>query len=755
MNRLLWKAHLRPVVMPPDGLVVLSEGSHYLFEGASYVRAAPLLDGHLSDDEICAQLVNDGVSSLTAWLTLSNLRALGLVRETGDHDRLSCTTEQVAFWEALGEDAAAVTGRLERARVVLRDVDGTGVDMLRQALLAAGILLVDHPGPEDLVIVVTDDFLDPRLDSINRAALEDRSAWMLIRLAGTVPWIGPLIVPGKTGCWGCLAQRLRLNRQTESFIEERLGPSGKAPLPSVRLSLKLAAEWAVVDVLRWLATRRHDDLEGGLLTLDLKTNKRTRHSLVRRPQCLTCGEIGPRRVNRIHLATEPTVLLSSPKIEATGGRAESPEATFARLEHHVSPITGSVRALSESEHSGYTHVSASQTFPMYRYDFRVLRDNLLGRSGGKGFDPAQARTSALCEALERYSGIWRGEEEKVVGASRREFGEDAIDPRSLFGFSARQYAERDAWNATNDEPHAWVPLQFDDKLVIDWVPLWSLTQSCTRFAPAAYCFYGHPDLRHMFCPSDSNGCAAGVTFTEAAAHGLLELIERDAVAIWWYNCLRRPAVDLESFVLPGIGKLRQLYLSQGRDFWTLDLTTDLGVPVIAAVSACLDHAVEDIIYGFGSDFNPAAAVYKAVLEMNQSLFSVLKATPGGSTHYRTDRPAARRWYQSATRANQLYLVPDPDQRPRSLDHFNWVPHADWRDDVLKCVERLRQAGLETLVLDQTRPDIGLPVCRVVVPGLCHFWRRFGTRRLYEIPLKMAWQESSKAERDLNPWFIYF
>jgi ribosomal protein S12 methylthiotransferase accessory factor len=259
----------------------------------------------------------------------------------------------------------------------------------------------------------------------------------------------------------------------------------------------------------------------------------------------------------------------------------------------------------------------------------------------------------------------------------------------------------------------------------------------------------------MFCPCDSNGCAAGVTFTEAVAHGLLELIERDAVAIWWYNCLLRPAVDLDSFELPGLRKLRQLYLSQGRDFWALDLTTDLGVPVVAAVSACLDHPVEDLIYGFGSDFDPSAAVTKALLEMNQSLFSVFKATPGGSTHYRTDRPAARRWYQSATRANQPYLVPDPGHLPRSREHFNWVPQVDWRDDVLKFVERLQHVGLETFVLDQTRPDIGLPVCRVVVPGLCHFWRRFGARRLHEVPLRMAWRESSKPESELNPWFIYF
>ena len=50
----------------------------------------------------------------------------------------------------------------------------------------------------------------------------------------------------------------------------------------------------------------------------------------------------------------------------------------------------------------------------------------------------------------------------------------------------------------------------------------------------------------LFARADSNGCAAGSVLEEAVLQGLLELIERDAVALWWYNRLRRPAVDLES-----------------------------------------------------------------------------------------------------------------------------------------------------------------------------------------------------------------
>lgn len=744
--------------MPPDHLVLLAEGAHHLLQGAAYVQVAPLLDGRWSDDEIHTYLEQDGVPPLPARLALAHLRALGLVHERPADGqevvRAGATPEVVAFWDALGEDPGAVSARVARSRVAIRDGGGAGAAAFRRALEAAGLTTVEDQGPSDLTVAVANDLFDARLDAINRTALDGGGAWMVVRLVGTVPWIGPLFVPGKTGCLACLTHRLRLNRQTEQFLEARFGASARVPLPSTSWSVALAAEVAAVEVLRWIATGRHDRLVGGVLALDLKTNALVHHPLTRRPQCRACGQ-APRH-DAVPRSAVPVVLGPSPKRELAGGRSESAGDVLARLAHHVSPITGVVRALSESNEHGYLHVAASQAFPMHRYDFRVLRDNLVGRSGGKGFDPTEARAGALCEALERYSGSWQGEEEWVVTASRHELGDEALDLGTLLGFSDRQYAEREAWNAASDEPHAWVPKRLDDELVVDWVPAWSLTRGRSRLVPAAYSYYGHPDLRHMFCSSDSNGCAAGGTLTEAVAHGLLELIERDAAAIWWYNRAPRPAVDLDGFALPLVREFRELYQGQGRTFWALDLTTDLGVPVVAAVSARVDDPVEDVIYGFAADFDPGAAVHKALLEMNQSLFSVFRPARGQPAgRYRTDQPAARRWFQSATRASQPYLAPAPGAPPRTREDFGWAPQADWRDDLAQCVERLRESGLELFVLDQTRPDIGLPVSRVVVPGLCHFWHRLGTPRLYDVPVRLGWRDAPCAEGDLNPWFIYF
>jgi ribosomal protein S12 methylthiotransferase accessory factor YcaO len=55
-----------------------------------------------------------------------------------------------------------------------------------------------------------------------------------------------------------------------------------------------------------------------------------------------------------------------------------------------------------------------------------------------------------------------------------------------------------------------------------------------------------------------------------------------------------------------------------------------------------------------------------------------------------------------------------------------------------------------MVLDQTRADIGVPVVRVIAPGLRHFYRRFAPGRLYDVPVKLGLRDRPIAESDLNP-----
>jgi oxazoline/thiazoline synthase len=96
-----------------------------------------------------------------------------------------------------------------------------------------------------------------------------------------------------------------------------------------------------------------------------------------------------------------------------------------------------------------------------------------------------------------------------------------------------------------------------------------------------------------------------------------------------------------------------------------------------------------------------------------------------------------------------YLTPsdDPPVQPRSDAKFSRL---DAREQVAACVRIAKRNGLDFLVLDQTRPDIEVPVVRVIVPGLRHFYRRFAPGRLYDVPVRLGLRDRPLSEHELNP-----
>ena len=271
-----------------------------------------------------------------------------------------------------------------------------------------------------------------------------------------------------------------------------------------------------------------------------------------------------------------------------------------------------------------------------------------------------------------------------------------------------------------------IPYLFDEDRKIDWTPVWSLTHQEFRYLPTAYCYFGYPKPPKPDCWADSNGCAAGNTIEEAILQGFMELVERDCVALWWYNRLKRPEVDLDSFEEPYFQDLKHYYQTLNRDLWVLDITSDFNIPAFAAISRRIDQEVEDIIYGFGAHFDPKVAIGRALTEVNQNLTNVGTANADGSTRYPLySDPAVLDWWKTVTLENQSYLTPESTLTPKAHSDYPQVWSNDLLDDVRTCQQLVEAKGMKMLVLDQTRPDIGLKVVKVIVPGMRHFWRRLG------------------------------
>ncbi|NLG48751.1 MAG: YcaO-like family protein, partial [Chloroflexi bacterium] len=404
--------------------------------------------------------------------------------------------------------------------------------------------------------------------------------------------------------------------------------------------------------------------------------------------------------------------------EGGGHRTASPEETFERYKHHISPITGIVSSFISKEETSYglTHNYATgHSFPMLSNNMLQLRANMRYRSGGKGTTEIQAKTSALCEAIERYSGVYWGDEYCVRG-TYNSLQPEALHIRECMLFSDAQYANRAAWNAACTSTYHIVPDPFADDLEVDWTPIWSLTHNRWRYLPTAYCYFGHPELHQFFCTSDTNGSAAGNSVEEAILQGFMELVERDAVAVWWYNRIPRPAVDLDSFGLPYLDKLRAHYAEMCRDIWVLDITNDLGIPAFAAVSRRTDRPVEDILIGSSAHLDPRTALLRAVTELNQFLPAVSHSAEDGSTLYWFDEQDAVQWWKTATIASEPYVAPHPSEPLRKLADYPRLTSNDMRDDVCTCVDITRSLGWKCSCWTRPAPTLACQSSRWSCPA---------------------------------------
>jgi len=106
-------------------------------------------------------------------------------------------------------------------------------------------------------------------------------------------------------------------------------------------------------------------------------------------------------------------------------------------------------------------------------------------------------------------------------------------------------------------------------------------------------------------------------------------------------------------------------------------------------------------------------------------------------------------------ASEPYLVPDENSPAKRSSDYPQQAAGDLRDDVMNCVKIAEQLGMETLVLDQTRSDLGLNVVKAIVPEMRIFWKRWGSGRLYDVPVKLGWLPSPRQENELNPFPIFF
>ncbi len=729
-----FRRHLQVEVIAGEATYLFADNQVTVLHGPQIAALAPLLDG----SRTIPALLRDPPESLTphqVGALVRDLAEAGLVglRAPSDDD---VDEAALVYWAAAGLDATGPgDGRVRLLR--LGDVD---VSTVESALRGAALTVAPDGYPADLAVVLCEDYLEPRLADVDAEHRAAGLPWLLAKPGGTQPWIGPVFQPVGGGCWHCLADRLRRHRPVRSTLTRNRPAIGQVPRPVAAIGPLTSGigQLVALEATKWLAGYRYPG-QAAVWTLDSLTMATRHHELRARPQCASCGNPTMMR----ELARRPVELRPRTKVDtASGGhRAQPPEQILDRYRHLISPVTGVIKEIRRDPRGPafFNVFRSGPNLAASHSELAELRSTLRAQSGGKGITALHAEVGALCEAVERYSGTFHGDEERVAG-SLRSLGEQAIHPNACQLYHDRQYRDRAAWNSAHG-PFQRVPEPFDEQAVIDWTPVWSLTEKRHRLLPTTLLYYNMPD-GHL--RADSNGNAAGGSLEDAVLQGMLELVERDAVALWWYNRTRMPGVDLDAFADPWIGELREVHATLERDVWVLDVTSDLRIPAMVALSRRTGGPPEQIMLGFGAHLDPRIALRRALCELNQMMPAVL-----GDEIDQHDSDLAA-WWREATVHNQPYLMPDPARHPSRPTDFVYRPQPDVTTDVRAIQHQLEAIGLEVLVLDQTRPDIDLPVVKVIVPGLRHFWARYAPGRLYDVPVTLGLLSEPTPYEMLNP-----
>jgi ribosomal protein S12 methylthiotransferase accessory factor len=646
-----------------------------------------------------------------------------------------------AFWASIGLSPEAAAENLGKCRVRIESIDVKGAREIGAALTRLGVRVVK--GAADLTVTLVNDYLEGRLDELNRRQLANRAPWVLVQPSGAFPLVGPVFRPGDGACWKCLYARMIRNREIKGFLERGAArPVAVSPLTKAPFG-QGAVQLAAIEIAKAIATGFRTDLRDNVISLDLLGSTIARHHVEARPQCSACGH--DRELRDRNREPAPIELKGGAKLVMTSGgyRTVSSHQTVARFRRHVSPLTGVVSRLERIEADLPLNASyyAGHNFSGPAVTVDELRQGLKGGSFGKGSTAEQGEASALMEAIERYSGIFQGDEIAVTRRFTDFAPGDAILPNDVLLFSDAQYRRRLAapLNSPDSRDRTPTPTPFNRSAETEWSPVWSFGEGRFKYLPTSMLYFFHraeSDVNHI--SSDSNGCAAGNTIEEAIVQGFLELVERDAYAIWWYNRVQRPAVDLGAFEDTYVRDLQSQLAATGRRVWVLDITNDLGVPSFVAISHSQKDGEDFVEYGSGSHFDARIALLRTLTELNQFLSIGLV---GGRDPEPSDGPFRMR--------DNPYHMPS-DSPPTRPDLHSTFGQIDTREQVMACVQIAKRAGLDFLVLDQTRPDIGVPVARVVVPGLRHFYRRFAPGRLYDIPVRLGWLDRPVAESELNP-----
>jgi YcaO-like protein with predicted kinase domain len=367
-------------------------------------------------------------------------------------------------------------------------------------------------------------------------------------------------------------------------------------------------------------------------------------------------------------------------------RVRTPDQTWARIQ----PLLGRMGITRIANITGLDQLGIPVAL--------AIRPNSrsLAGSQGKGQSAISAKVSAAMEAIETYHAERLGN--PIYCRSYREMKRDArcvdIDRLPKVGSSG-----------------------FHDGIKISWIEgkLWP-SRECIMVPYEVVSTDYTVNQRHTsyHFSATTNGLASGNTLNEAISHGLCEVIERDALSLWRLgtpSTREARGLDTESIDSDICREMISRFRSAGLDLRIWDITTDVGVPAFFALS--VEERPDGLEVETGSGCHPSreVALSRAVTEVAQTRLTRISGSRD-DLDPELIGPTGR-----AYRLARSQLIPIALGKVdfTSISEF---ASQDITADLTETLGRLEKAKVdEVIVIDLSRAEFGVPVVKVIVPGL--------------------------------------
>jgi len=350
---------------------------------------------------------------------------------------------------------------------------------------------------------------------------------------------------------------------------------------------------------------------------------------------------------------------------------------------------------------------------------------------GKGPTRAHAKASVLMECVERYSSL------------------PSTCPRHYITGTYERVAKEYGRENVLHPDDVVEPLKFpyNDNMQTDFLESVDLFTNDKVLVPAGIALSRYEPVNGSVNPfkfSHTNGLASGNVLEEAISHAICEVIERDAVSLADLRSSAIPfhvlkaltdflrsnglnvnsmqsdlyvddpdlfsEVDVSVVEFPYARSLINRFHDENIPLLVKDITTDIDIPTFIATSVqWVTHDYGYLAEGHGTHPDARIALVRAITEVSQTRAANIQGA----------RDDLRRMnYEMGNTAETKSWQFMHSKHKKDFGAVKTFENIDILDDIHLLLKSLENVGLKrVIVINLTNPSIGIPVVRVIVPGL--------------------------------------